>query len=68
MIPMWLIQIIVVMVVAGIALWVLAQFPLDPTIARILKVVIIAAVCIWLLFVLVGLLSGGAAPLIARPH
>ena len=49
-----LIQIVVALCVVGLLLWVITQIPMDPTIARIIRVVVIVAVCIWLLSLLIG--------------
>ena len=59
MFPGFLIEIIVVLIVVGLILWLVEQFPLDPTIARIIRVVVIVAVCLWLLYALVGFLPSG---------
>ena len=59
MFPGFLLEIIVVLIVVGLAMWVLQQIPMDPTIARIVRVVIIVAVAIWLLYIVVGLLPSG---------
>jgi hypothetical protein len=58
MFPAFLIQIIVVLILVGLALWIVQQIPMDPTIARIVRVVIIVFVAIWLLYLLVGFLPG----------
>jgi len=63
MFPAILIQIIIVLVVVGLALWILQQIPMDATIARIIRVVIIVFVCIWLLYLLVGFLPNAGLPL-----
>jgi hypothetical protein len=62
MFPAFLIQVVVVLVVVGLILWALSQIPMDATIARILRVVIIVVVCLWLLYVLVGYLPAGGYP------
>ena len=59
MFPVFLIQIVVALVIVGLVLWVLGQIPMDPTIARIIRVVVIVCVCIWLLYVVVGVLGSG---------
>jgi len=65
MFPAMLIQILVVLLIAGLILWAVSQFPIDPTIARIIRVVIIVVVCIWLIYWLAALLpAGGWGP----PH
>jgi hypothetical protein len=58
MFPAFLIQLIVVLVIVGLALWILSQIPMDPAIARIIRVVVIVVVCIWLLYFLVGMTPG----------
>jgi hypothetical protein len=57
----WIIQIVVALAIVGLLLWVIQQIPMDATIARIIRVVIIVVVCIWLLTVLVQLFGGGAS-------
>jgi hypothetical protein len=56
MFPAFLIQLIVVLLIVGLVLWGISQIPMDPTIARIIRVVIIIVVCIWLIYFLVGML------------
>ena len=65
MFPAALIQVLVVLLVAGLILWAVSQFPIDATIARIIRVVIIVVVCIWLIYWLAGLLPAGSW---APPH
>lgn len=59
MFPVGLIQVVIVLAIVGLALWVLSQIPMDPTIARIIRVVIIVFVCLWLLYFLIGMLPAG---------
>ncbi len=59
MFPMALIQIVVALVIVGIVLWALTQFPLDPTIAKLIRVLVIVIVAIWVCYVLIGLAGGG---------
>jgi hypothetical protein len=54
-----LIQVIVALAIVGLVLWVIQQIPMDATIARIIRVVVIVAVCIWLLMLLVSLMGSG---------
>jgi hypothetical protein len=54
---MSLISIIVALVLVGLALWVVGQIPMDATVARILRVVVIVALVLWLLQAF-GLLGG----------
>jgi low temperature requirement protein LtrA len=65
MFPVFLIQIVVALIIVGLVLWVVSQIPMDATIARIIRVVVIVAVCIWLISLLVPLLGVGT-PLIRR--
>lgn len=46
---MSLISILVVLVLAGLVLWAISQFPLDATIVRIIRVVVVVAAVLWLL-------------------
>lgn len=56
---MSLISILVVLVLAGVVLWAVSQFPLDATIVKIIRVVVVVFVVLWLLQAF-GLLSGTA--------
>lgn len=56
---MSLISIIVAIVIVGVLLWAVGQIPMDPTIARILRVVVVVALVLWLLRAF-GLFSGSA--------
>lgn len=58
MFPLPLIEIIVALVIVGVLLWALPQLPIDATIAKIIKVLVIVVVAIWVCYVLVGLASG----------
>jgi hypothetical protein len=67
MFPAVLINIVVMLIIVGLALWVLSVLPLDPTIKQIIRVVIIVFVCIWLLYFLVGFMpSSGSGNLFRR--
>ena len=59
MFPGFLIEIVIVLVIVGLALWVIQQIPMDPAIARIIRVVVIVFVALWLLSLLFGLLPAG---------
>jgi uncharacterized membrane protein YwzB len=63
MFPAFLINIVVVLIVVGLLLWILQQIPMDPTIARIIRVVAIVCVCLWLISLLLGYLPNGPYPL-----
>ena len=58
----FLIEIVLALVIVGLILWVVQQIPMDATIARIIRVVVIVAVCLWLLSLLVGYLPSGGFP------
>lgn len=60
--PYDLIYLVVVLVIAGVILWAIGQFPLDATIQRLIKVVVIVAVVIYLLYFLVGVAGTMPAP------
>jgi hypothetical protein len=60
MLPAPLLGILVALVIVGILLWALGQFPIDPTIAKFIRVIVIVVVAIWVLYLLVNLLGGGA--------
>lgn len=64
--PALLLQIIIVLAIAGIALWALGQFPIDPTISKIIRVLVIVVVAIWALYLLVGLPGGGPIFVVPR--
>lgn len=56
---MTLISLVVILVVVGVLLWVVNSIiPMDPTIKRIINIVVVIAVCLWLLTVF-GLLGQG---------
>lgn len=55
MFPMPLIEIIVALVIVGIILWALTQFPIDPMIAKLIRVLVIVVVAIWCCYALLGL-------------
>jgi type IV secretory pathway TrbL component len=54
-----LIQIVIGLVIVGVILWALTQFPIDETIARLIRVVVVVFAVIYLLYVLTGLLGHG---------
>ena len=63
MFPAFLIQIIIVLLIVGLILWGISQIPMDPAIARIIRVIVIVVVCIWLIYFLAGMLPSGSMPL-----
>ncbi len=60
MFPLPLIEIIVALVIVGIVLWGLTQFPIDPMIAKLIRVLCIVVVAIWVCYILLGLAGGNS--------
>jgi hypothetical protein len=56
-----LIQLLIGLLIVVVILWGINQFPMDPTITRLIRVVVIVVVVIWLIYVLAGFLPGGMA-------
>lgn len=54
---MFLVNVVVILAIAGVLLWALPRLPLDATIQSIIKTVIIVIVAIWLILALAGLLG-----------
>lgn len=54
MFPHVLILVLLVTVVVGVILWALQQFPIDPTLARVARVVIIVFYILWLVSLFFG--------------
>ena len=60
-----LIWLIAALLIVGVVLWGLQQIPgIDPTIRAFVRVIIIVALAIWLIYFVAGLLTG----LPALPH
>lgn len=57
-----LIYIVVMLVVVGLILWAIQQFPMDPTIARLIRVVVVVFAVIFLLYYLLGSLPPAYSP------
>lgn len=58
---MSLLTIILVLIIAGVLLWAInAIIPMEPTIKKVLNVVVIAVVVLWVVFSLFG--GGSVAP------
>ena len=53
-----LISILVPLVLAALLLWLITQLPLDPTIVKIIRAVVIVAVVLWLLGDFFGFSTG----------
>ena len=50
-----IIEVIVILAVVGVLLWGVGQLPLDATIMKLIRVVVIVAVVLWLLDLFFGL-------------
>jgi hypothetical protein len=61
MFPAFLVQILISLIVIGLVLWVVSVLPIDAGIKQIIRVVVIVFVVIWLLYILMGVSSGGPA-------
>ncbi len=59
--PETLIGLIVVVAIAGVLLWALGQFPIDGTLARIIRTLVIVVVAIMAIYFLAGLVQSGGA-------
>ena len=47
MFPVLLLQLVAALVIVGLILWALTQIPMDPTIAKIIRVLVIVCVGVW---------------------
>lgn len=54
--PYTLLNLVVGLAIAGLILWAINQIPMDATITKIIRVVVIVVVCIWLLYFLTALI------------
>lgn len=54
-----LLRVVIDLFVVGLILWAIEQFPIDPTFAKLIRVVVIVFAVIYLLYVLSGLVGGG---------
>jgi uncharacterized membrane protein YwzB len=50
-----LIQIVVALVVAGVLLWALEQFPIDATIAKVIRVIVTVVVILYAVQILLAM-------------
>lgn len=53
-----LISIIIDLAIVGLVLWAIEQFPLDPTMAKLIRVVVVVFAVIYLLYLLQGHVGG----------
>ena len=61
--PGLLIQLLIVLLIVGVVLWGLSQFPVDATIAKLIRVVVIVIVAIYCIYLLAGFLPTAGYPL-----
>jgi len=61
MFPMFIINVLVVLIIVGLALWVLDQVPIDGTIKRIIRIIVLVLVAVWLIYFLLGFLPAGGS-------
>lgn len=50
-----LIHVVVILAIVGLFLWAVGQVPMDATIAKLIRVVVIVAACLWLFDLFFGL-------------
>ncbi len=60
-----LLQLVIALLIVGVVLWGLSQFPIDPTIYQFIRVAIIVVAAVWVILLLASLL--GAGPLYPLP-
>jgi hypothetical protein len=62
MFPGFLIEILITLIIVGLVFWIIQQIPIPAEfqwVVRIIKVVIVVFICIWLIYVLAGMLPPG---------
>lgn len=64
MFPLPLVEIIIALVIVGVLLWALTKFPIDPTIANLIRVIVIVVVAIWVCYILLGMAGGISHPIV----
>lgn len=57
--PTMLIYVVVTLVIVGVILWAITQFPIDATLAKLIRVVVVVACVIWLCYLLLGFVGSG---------
>ncbi len=62
-----LLSILVALLIVGVILWAVSQIPMDPTIARVIHVVVVVFALVWLIYFLAGFL-GGPYAVYPYPH
>lgn len=66
MFPPFLLQVVIWLIIVGVLLWVVGQLSIDAAIKQIIRVVVIAFVVIWLLYLLMGSYPGPVWPVPRR--
>lgn len=59
MFPGFLVEILITLIVVGLLFWILQQIPIPAPFGNIIRVVLVVFVCIWLIYMLAGLLPAG---------
>lgn len=59
---MTLVSLVVALVIVGVALYIVTLIPMDPTIKKIIQILVLLFVCLWVLSAL-GFLPHGPIPL-----
>ena len=57
-----LIPVLVALIIVGALLYLMEILPIDATIKTVIRVIVIVAVCIWLLYFLMNILPGTTLP------
>lgn len=60
--PLLILQIVIALVVVGVILYLLTLIPMDPTIATLIRVLVIGCIVVWLIYVLMSLFGGISLP------
>lgn len=60
--PPFLFQLLISLIIIGLGLYIVGLLPIDATIKQIIRVIVIAFVLIWLLYMLMGAYPGPAYP------
>jgi hypothetical protein len=62
-----LVTVLIMCIVFGLLWWIFTLIPLPPPFAQIGRVVIVVIFCLWLIYLLLGLVGGGAGFGIGHP-
>ena len=59
--PETLVGLVVVIAIAGVLLWALSRFPIDPALSNIIRVLVIVVVAIMAIYFVAGVVQGGGS-------